>query len=669
MCAMRNHAAHYYEFGPFRLDVNERELRKEGKVLTLTPKAFDTLLILVERRGTLVEREELMGLLWPDSFVEESNISQNVSVLRRALGETNIKRRFIETVPKRGYRFVATVREFRGEPVAPHTEEADVEAINEEESGELSVESGPKTLVGLSPSRPHVSRRLRMIVLLCLASLICITGGIYFWKTKRVKEAQASSVTSINRIRSLAILPLKPLGKESSDEYLGLGMADALIVKLGRFQQLSVLPTSTVLRYVGREYDALAVGHQLGVDAILNGTVQHDGDRFRIMLVMIRVNDGRALWSEKFDERFTDLFALQDSVSERVAEALSLRISEEEKKLLTKHYTENLEAYQSYLMGLYFWSKRTKDGLLKAVESFQQAIKQDQSYAPAYAGLGDSYNLIAYYGYGESPRKETYEQARVAAMKALEIDKALAEAYTTLGMISVFNDDDYSSGEKMYKRAIELNPNYGAVHVRYAWLLMSQGNLEKALQEIKWGQEVDPVSPFANAALGQMYYYQRNFDEAIRFSGKALDLEPDMFIAHYIVTLSYEQKGMFEESLKELKKTRASANNYMETSMTLEILGHIYASVGRTYEARKILDELQKMQKQHGNGFFHLSLAVLYEALGNRARALEYVKNYLETKAVLPVTFRFDPRSEILRADPKYAGLKSALESKPAKSP
>jgi TolB-like protein len=314
-----------------------RLLLRNGKAVPLAPKVFETLVILVESSGHTLEKDELMKRLWPDTFVEESSLAQNIFQLRKALKEGRSGRRYIETVPKRGYRFSADVRKIM---------QSDDEAAS---------------------SYP--------------------TNGRFL-----IKEDETGLA-----VKSLVVLPFKPLGEnESVDEYLGLGMADATIIKLSGLRQLVVVPTSTMFKYAWRKNDPQAVGRKLGVDAVLQGTIQRAGERVRVTVQLISLNDGKTVWSGKFDEHFTDIFAVQDSISEQVAGALALRITGAERRHLRKRYTENTEAYQAYLMGLFFWNKKSKEGLNKALEYFQQAIEKDPNYALAYAGLADSYFWIAY---------------------------------------------------------------------------------------------------------------------------------------------------------------------------------------------------------------------------------------------------------------------------------
>jgi DNA-binding winged helix-turn-helix (wHTH) protein/Tfp pilus assembly protein PilF len=592
MMVVNAEAHRSFEFGPFHLDLSERLLLRNGKAVPLAPKVFDTLSILVENSGHILEKDELMTKLWPDTFVEESSLSQNIFQLRKVLAEDTPDLQYIETIPKRGYRFSADVTEIMRD---------DDEAAS-----------------------PYLMNARSLI-----------------------KEDETSLA-----VKSLAVLPFKPLGEEKADEYLGLGMADATIIKLSGLRQLLVLPTSTVIRYTGRRNNTLTLGRKLNVDAILDGTIQQADDRVRVTVQLICLESGKTIWSGKFDEHFTDIFAVQDSISEQVAGALALRISGAERKRLRKRHTENTEAYQLYLMGLFFWKKRTKDGLDKAVAYFQQAIKEDPSYALAYALLADSYFWIAYSEVDTATRKERFEQSRSNALKALELDPFVAEAHAVLATVKVKHDRDPAGAEKSFKRAIAVNPNCAMAHARYTLFLAAVGRLNESLQKVRRAQELDPVSPDANAGLANILYLARNYDEAIRYCERALALEPNFLDALVLLGLCYEQKGMLADAIDQFKKAK-DAN--AESTEPLELLAHTCAISGQKDEARALLTELQSSQKPNSLHPYHVAL--IYAALNQKDQAFEWLAkpyaNWTERLRML----RFDPRMDSLKADSRFAAI------------
>lgn len=578
-----------FEFGPFRLDLSERLLVRNGKAVQLSPKVFETLAFLVENRGHVLDKDELIKRLWPDTFVEESSLAQNIFQLRRALNGGGSSRKYIETVPKRGYRFSADVREI---------------------------------MLGGNGA----------------VSTYSLNGNFF-----------AEDETGL-AVKSLAVLPFRSLeqnGKE--EEYLGLGMADATITKLIGLRQLLVVPTSTVLKYAGRKNGVEAVGRKLGVDAILEGTIQRANERVRVTVQLISLDEGKTIWSGKFDEQFTDIFTLQDSISEQVARALALRLTGAERRHLRKRYTENTEAYQAYLMGLFFWNKKSKEGLSKAVEYFQRAIKKDAGYALAYAGLADSYFWMAYSEFDTLNREEYFEKSRSNALRALELDPFVAEAHAALATVKVKHDRDTIGAESSFERALTANPNCAMAYSRYTYFLAAMGRLGESLQKIRRAQELDPLSPDANASLAYILYFARDYDEAIRYSHRALMLEPNFLDALLLMGLSYEQKGMIDESI--IQFTRAKEAN-ADSTEPLELLGHAFAIAGQGDEARKVLSELQSSEKQ--NSIHPYNVALIHAALGQSNQAFEWLAkpypNWTERERML----RFDPRMDQLRADSRF---------------
>ena len=582
-----------FEFGPFRLDLSERLLLRNGNAVPLAPKVFETLAILVENSGHTLEKDELMKRLWPDSFVEESSLSQNIFQLRRALDEGNSGRQYIETIPKRGYRFAVAARE---------------------------IKNG-----GADRSSP------------------------YLMSEQPFMKGAETGVP----VRSLAVLPFRPLGEEGkADEYLGLGMAHDTIIKLCGLRHLVVLPIRSVFKYAGRKNDPLAVGRKLGVEAVLEGTIQRAAERVRVTVQLISMADSKTLWSGKFDEQFTDIFAVQDSISEQVAGALALRITGDERRHLRKRYTENTDAYQTYLMGLFFWNKRSKEGLNKAVKYFQQAIEKDPGYGLAYAGLADSYFLIAYGECDPLPRNEAYEKSRSTALRALELDPFVAEAHAALATVKVKYDRDLVGAERSFEQAIAINPNCAMAYSRYTYFLAAMGRLSESLKWIKRAQELDPLSPDMNVSLASVLYFAREYDEAIRYCQRALTLEPNFLEALLWLGLSYEQKGMLEEAITQFRKAK---DVNADSPEPLELLGHVLAIAGQRDEARKVLSELDSSGKQ--NSVHPYNVALIHAALGQTEQAFESLgkpyANWTERLRML----RFDPRMDSLKEDPRFTAI------------
>lgn len=662
-----------YEFGSFRLDVHERLLLRADAPLALTPKAFELLVALVARHGRLVTKEELFQEVWAGSFVEEGNLSQNIYTLRKVLGESAPEQTFIETVPKQGYRFVAPVRVLSPEEVAP-AEPADDAHVTGDAAADDPHRSQPPahapTTAAEAPSEPphliHVTLspptasvpqpapaaaarpQRRWLHGLALAALLLFAAavGVALWRWRAAQRASAPA------IKAIAVLPFKPLGAESNDELLGLGMADATIIKLSKLPQLSVLPTSAVYKYTGREHEPLAIGRELNVDAVLDGTVQHAGERVRVTVQLLRLADGRTLWAGKFDEQFTDIFTVQDSLSAQVAQVLAPQLTGEAKGNLTKRYTNNTEAYEAYLRGLYFWNKRSEEGLRRSIEYFGEAVRYDPNYALAYAGLADSYALVGFYGYDQiMPLPAAYEQARAAALKALALDGTLAEAHTAMAQLKLFHERDYAEGERELQRALALNPNYATAHQRYSIFLLEQGRLAEAAQAATRAHELDPLSAVINYNAGRILYLQRQYDRAAEFCHKGLEIDPTMTQPVITLALVAQQQGRYDEAVTLLEKADTQAASAGHAAV-LEALGCAYAAAGRRDEAQRVLAELQQLAQQ--NDGLRFSLALVHAQLGDHDRAFQLLEERAPHWQTPPFPLLFDPRFDSLRADPRY---------------
>ncbi|HKC65859.1 MAG TPA: tetratricopeptide repeat protein [Pyrinomonadaceae bacterium] len=576
---MSRSAKYIYEFGPFHLDTVERRLLRERQHVPLTPKAYDILLLLVQNNGHMLEKDELMKEVWPDSFVEEGNLTRYISTLRKTLGRNVNGQQYIETISKRGYRFVAQVSE------------------SQVKSAEI------------------------------------LTG--------RLQSPPA--------LRSIAVIPFNLIGAESGDEYLGLGMADALITKLSNIRQIITRPTSAVRKYLSHRQDFITLGRELRVDALLEGSVQRRDEHIRVTVQLVNVQSETTLWAEKFNEKFTDLFALEDSISEQVAETLMLKLTSEEKKRLTKRYTDDIEAYQAYLKGRYFWNKRTREGIKKGIGYFRQAIEIDPLYALAYAGLADSYNLLAIYG-DASPR-EIFPKAKAAAAKALEIDETLAEAHTSLAFILHRFDWDWAEADREFRRSIALNPDYPTTHHWYGNYLMTMGRETEAMEEMERAQQLDPLSLIIDGNIGNFLYVMRRYDRAINHFQKMLEMEANFHGTHSNLGNVYEQKGMYEEAIAEFEKALVLDANLSARAW----LGHAYAIAGKRGKARKIINDLKERAKKYYVSPY--DFAIIYLGLGERDEAFALLEKAYEERNDALVWIKFDPRLDSIRTDTRFRDL------------
>src|SRR5215203_5774246 len=565
---MTNQPALIYEFGDFSLDAARRQLRGRGGVaVPLTTKAFETLLYLVGRSGVVLGKDELIGAIWPDTVVEENNLTQAISSLRHALGETRAEHRYIMTVPGRGYCFVADVRTHR-----PHPE---------------------------TPTAP--------------------TSG------------------------TLAVLPFQPLVAEYWDPALELGMADTLIARLSG-GGIIVRPVNSVRKYVESDQDPLAAGRELGVELVLEGSIQRRGDSIRVTVRLVKTADGVSLWTGTFDEQFTDIFVVQDAIANKVVAALALRLGVEEQKHVTKRHTENVEAYQSYLKGRFHWNKRGPQDLQKAIEHFKQAIALDPSYALAHAGLADAYTLLANAG---GPAHEIMPKALKAAQKAVSLDEDLAEAHAALGNIFIYYLYDYVGAEREEKRAIELNPHYATAHHWYSELLMGLGRHAEALAEIRRALEIDPLSLILNRQYGASLLFARQYDAAIEQMKKTVELDANFAVGHSTISVAYRMKGQYAESVEELARFQELVGGEQTAALMRESL----AKGGWQGFLRAMTGEPRPANLTPYN------LATFHAELGEKDKAfVELSKAYQNREAILGL-LNVDPRFDSLRADPRFQDL------------
>jgi TolB-like protein/Tfp pilus assembly protein PilF len=584
-----------YEFGPFQLDEAEHVLLREGKPVALTPKAFETLLVLVQKSGHVVEKETIINAVWPDTAVEENIVAVNVSLLRKTLGTGENGEQYIDNVPKRGYRFVASVREI------PHQN-------NGFPAG------GKKPPQAVNASTP---------------------------------DEDAAHEEPV----SLAVLPFVNASNDASMDYLSDGMTESIINSLSQLTSLRVMARSTVFRYKAREVDPQEVGNKLNVRAVLTGRILQRGETLNIQTELVDVADGSQLWGEQYNLNFSDLFAVQEEIARVISEKLLSTLSGEQKKRLAKRYTESPEAYRIYLMGRFYWSKRTLEGLKRGVEYFQQAIDKDPNYALAYTGLADSYALLGSVEYSALPPTEAMPKARAAAIKALEVDDTLAEAHASVAYVHIF-DWHWYEAERAYRRAIELNPNYATAHHWYAMYLGAMGRFDEALEEIELAQELDPLSLPIGVGVGWQFFLTRQYHRAIEEYRKTLEMDPNFYMAHFLLGLAHEQESMFDEAIAAYQQAQALSKGH---PLMIAAPGHAYAALGQRDEAQAVLDQLAQLAKRRYVSPYYI--AAIYTGLGENERALAWLDQACESRSEGLIWLKVDPLFDSLRADARFADL------------
>jgi len=496
----------------------------------------------------------------------------------------------------------------------------------------------------------HQRRATLAVVALLLTGLA--TGLFYFLSSDKSEQQVARA-----QVTSIAVLPFKRLSADDSDEYLGLGMADTLITKLSNLRQIIVRPTGAVRKYMAPDQDPLAAGREQRVDTVLEGSIQKSGDKLRVTVRLVSVADGSTLWASQFDQNFTDIFAVQDAISERVTGALALELTGEERKLLTKRHTQNTEAYQFYLKGRYFLNKSTREDIRKASESFEQALKLDPNDAFAYLGLGDCYHQRIYYT--STPSRELIPKAKAMARRALEIDGSLGEAHA---LLSILNDADWDWNEALreYQLAISLSPGFASAYGRFAFTLAKRGRFDEALAAIRKARDIDPLNLVINADIGAILCYAGRYDEAIEQLHKTLELDPNFSMAHAQLGVAYWGKGMYKESLGPLLRAVELEG---EESVRMIQLAMAYGFAGQKEKAQRFLRRLKERAKTEyvDPTWF----AGLYAAIGAKDKALDWIEKAYDERSVAATGLLVDTRFNSLRSEPRYQAVLSRMDLAP----
>ena len=644
---MTNENAHSYEFGPFRIDATERLLWRDGKVLPLTPKAFDLLLVLVSSEGHLLTKEQLLERVWPESFVEEANLSHNIYKLREALGEKQAGEKYIETVPRRGYRFVAKVTAVHDVGVDLFLHERTRANVLIEESlepgGSASVIAEARVLPGNT-----AERRRRALVWAAAGLLIVVASVAAFIFWPRHREVATP-------IHTLAVLPFRPLSPEGRDEALELGMADALITKLSNVRQITVRPTSAILKYNDANQDVLTAGREQAVEVVIDGKVQKVGDRIRATVQLIRVSDGASLWADTFDDQFTNVFAVQDSISRRAAQAVVSQLSADEARRVARHYTENIQAYQLYLEGRYYWAKFSADGVARAIDYYNQAIAIDPNYALAYTGLAESYSVQGAMGI-VSPA-DTMISGKHAVDLALSKDDSLAQAHQVAGGFFLLYQRDWPRAKQELERAIELNPNLSDPHelLGYYWEVMN--DLDRAQHELELAQQAGPLMSVVNMDIAALPYYRRQYDQAISLYNQYHNLDAEFVPLPFFPAQAYERKGSYDQAISAAQEALKSSP---DDPALLTVLGYAEARAGKKDEAAALKTKLDQMQ--HRRYVSPLMLSLFYAGEGDKDRAFRELDRAFEIHDPQLIWVNVDPEFDPLRDDARFKQLLQRLQ-------
>ena len=654
---MSSEKVSYYEFGACRLDIDNHQLTKDGKSIILAQKAFEILCFLIKHQGKVIRKEELLETFWEEEHLEETLIAQQIYRIRKAIKDTNGES-YIETVPKYGYRFTAEVKEKR--VLSDISDNSIAQMLDIKSSGQFEQENFTFQPDGFqnrsvngeiydaehpsSSSATRVFQRNHLIGIFLISLVACLVFTYFYFSFNKP--------SGLSDIKSIAVLPFTQIG-EDQNQKLGLGVADTLISRISNQKKVSVTPTSTIVRFTDNGLNTMAeIGKTLEVDAVLNGTIQLDKGVARINVQLVRVNDSDPIWADKFDVNFTDIFSLQDIVSETVAQKLPMQLYGVPISPLIRKYTANAEAFQAYWMGFSYWSMHSSDGFENAIKQFNKAIEKDPKFVLAYAYLADSYghnlhllNVIS--------KEEALLKGEEAAKKALELDSNSAEAMSALGFIYA-QKRKQTKAFNLLKKSVEIEPNDSHARHRLSWMYASMNNIEKAVEEARYARNLDPQSSYLNLFAARMFYLARKFDESKKYLQKTLDIDPKSFEAKWKLVEILEEKGEFHEAEKEIKKLqkRVGVNN---KSLIL-LLSRIYAKSKKTQEAKKMFDQILAEEKDDDN--LTVLISTVYLELGEEELALERIKSVVNQLGYDNFySIKYDPNFDSLRKNPAFLAI------------
>jgi DNA-binding winged helix-turn-helix (wHTH) protein/TolB-like protein/Tfp pilus assembly protein PilF len=604
-------AENSFTFSGFRIDVARRlVLDRDGDPVQLTPKVFDLLFYLIQNRGKLLTKDELMAADWPDTIVEESNLTQNISILRRALGDVKGGNALIVTVPGRGYKFVADVTT----------------------DGIFDKVASPIKL----PPAGRTDRRPIYVGL--VIGLVAVAAGVFYILT--------SKRTSADPPRILAILPFRPLVNDNSDEALEIGMTDTLIARMSSDPGLVLRPLSSVRPFSRADIDPQAAGRQLGADTVLEGSVQRWGDKIRVNVRLINVQSGEPMWSATFDDKYTDIFAVEDAISGKVAEALRLRLG----SASGVRQTQNVEAYRLYLQGRLFQFRSTPQEIRQAIAFYEKALALDPNYALAYAGIADAYRMLPITS--DVAASDAFPRSKAAALKALELDDRSSQSHVALGYVYSWYEWNWPAAESEMRKAIELDHNDPDAHRGLSILLTVTGRHDEAINEMRAARELDPLSLATNALEAQALHYAGRDDEAVDRLNKTFEIDPNFWIARLMLARIYIGEKRWSDALTELEKARTASGGNSEA---ISLTAYTLAQSGHPDEARKMIDELQKPSDQNYLPSYNIALA--YNGLGDSEQALHWLDDAVERHDVRMILLKVEHKWDNLRSDGRFISI------------
>ena len=624
--------APYLEIPGFVIDARRRLLvrRETGEAVSLNSRTFDTLVYLAQHAGEVLDKDTLLAALWPGVVVEENSLAQNISALRQALGESHGENRYIATVPRRGYQFVAKVRAINELPAAP-----------------------PESSPAQAPAAVDPPRRRRSDRWLpWAAGIVVVTIGAWLIWPSGGRHSTAPSAA-----RAVAVLPFKPLVLAERDESLELGMTESLIARLSELDGPLVKPLSSVRRYAAPDQDPLAAGQALGADVVLDGSLQLRDGRLRVAARLLDVKDGRQIWAGNFDENFTTIFEVQDTITQRVSEALRAPLSGQSAPRRELGSTQNSAAYLAHANGRLAWSRLTEPSLEQAVVEFEKALALDPNYALAHVGLADSYATLGVFGVMRP--HDAYPRARAAVLRALEIEPALAAAHATLGHITVQHELDWQVGMAEYERAIQLDPSYART---YHWRGISygmHGATALALADFERARQLEPLWIAPRAATGNILFYARRYQEAIKVLDETLEFDDRADNARTFRARAYLHSGKPDLALAEflvLRDRNAHAPGLFGN------VAQALVKLGRIPEARAELQRALDLEKKQYVPA--LDIAGIYASLGEIGEAFPWLERAYVDRSTNIALLEYDPTFDALRDDPRFASLVERINAR-----
>ncbi len=638
-----------YEFEEFSLDAKKQRLYRGGEIIYLPPKAIELLVLMVENQGRVLEKDELIENLWQNTFVEEANLTQTIYLLRKALGKSKDGVPHITTLPKRGYKFVPPVRKVSDGEISVTIERTKKEQIfiQREETEKITATVSNSELLANSQANPALTNQTRFftsnkkyfLATFIILTVVCL-GAFLIWRKNK------SSVNGLGNIRSITVAPFNLIGGDDKNGYLSLGLADTIITRLGSSKKIKVR-SAGIQRSPNLITDPLELGKRLNADAVLTGNIQQAGTRVRFNAQLLRVSDGEVLWTQQFDEDASNLFVLQDLITRQLSDALTLQLTGEEQKLLAQKPTENLDALKLYWQGRFYWNRRTPEWIRKGIECFEAAIRLDPNFAQAYAGLADSYGIVA----SGFPLQERLTKAKAAAQRALELNENLAEAHTSLALVLYKFDLDWENAETHFRRAIELNPSYPTAHHWYGENLGIRGRFDEGLNELNHAESLDPFSLAIKTDIAETLYRAGRYDEALDKAKKVLEIDTEFIQAYRVIRHIYIKQNAPQA---EIITTDLQIQRLLKTSLqTIAELQNIYQSKGWESYWRK----RQELLLNAPQPLYIIEVAEIHLLLDENEKAVAVLEKQVKAQELTVAFLRVEPLFDSLKSNQEFQNL------------